>query len=184
MDVFLVSVLAASISAGTAILYACLGEILCERSGVLNLGVEGMMLMGAFWGLWGAEVTGSWVIGLLIGMVAGLLLALLHALFSVTLRADQIDSGFAMTFLAAGITGIGAWFNGRPFLTSAYGYVDLPGLEPFELATAMGFDLGVFLCVVGATMLALASLSRIARAAGGKVNIEAMDYRPPAPEAR
>jgi simple sugar transport system permease protein len=74
--------------------------------------------MGAFWGLWGAEVTGSWVIGLVIGMFAGLLLALLHALFSVTLRADQIVSGFAMTFLAAGITGF--------FYVSIYGSQGTP----------------------------------------------------------
>ena len=68
--------------------------------------------------------------------------------------------------VAAGITGIGAWFAGMPFLTSAFGYFKLPLLEEFELATAMGFDLGVFLCVVGAVMLALNSLSRIARQAG------------------
>ncbi|AGT07594.1 monovalent cation/H+ antiporter subunit A [Paracoccus aminophilus] len=68
---------------------------------------------------------------------------------------------------AAAITGIGAWFAGRPFLTSAYGYFKLPFLEKFELATAMGFDLGVYLCVVGAVMLALNSLSRIARLSAG-----------------
>jgi multicomponent K+:H+ antiporter subunit A len=77
--------------------------------------------------------------------------------------------------VAAAITGVGAWFNGRPFLTSDYGYFKLPFLEEFELATAMGFDLGVFLCVVGAVMLALNSLSRIARHAGGTVNAGPMD---------
>jgi simple sugar transport system permease protein len=102
----------------TPLLFAALGGLFSERSGVINIGLEGMMLMGAFWGLWGAEVTGSWIIGLLIGMVAGLLLALLHALFSVTLRADQIVSGFAMTFLAAGITGF--------FYVSIYGSQGTP----------------------------------------------------------
>ncbi|WP_312524772.1 monovalent cation/H+ antiporter subunit A [Paracoccus sp. (in: a-proteobacteria)] len=68
---------------------------------------------------------------------------------------------------SAAITGIGAWFAGKPFLTSSFGYVDLPLIEPFELATAMGFDLGVYLCVVGAVMLALNSLSRIARLSAG-----------------
>ncbi len=63
--------------------------------------------------------------------------------------------------LIAGLTGLGAWFAGRPFLTSVFGYVHLPPLEKFELASAMGFDLGVFLTVVGAVMLALASLSRL-----------------------
>jgi multicomponent K+:H+ antiporter subunit A len=64
--------------------------------------------------------------------------------------------------LIASITGMGAWFNDLPFLTSAFGYVHLPPLEEFELATAMLFDLGVFLAVVGAVMLALESLSRFA----------------------
>ncbi len=68
--------------------------------------------------------------------------------------------------IVAGVTGIGAWFAGMPFLTSAFGYVKLPLIEEFELATAMGFDLGVFLCVVGAVMLALNALSRIARQTG------------------
>src|SRR3546814_7985230 len=65
--------------------------------------------------------------------------------------------------IAAGITGAAAWLAGRPFLTSDYGYVKLPFLEEFELAPAMGFDLGVFLTVVGAVMVSLATLSRLAR---------------------
>ncbi|MHA6265080.1 monovalent cation/H+ antiporter subunit A [Arenibacterium sp. CAU 1754] len=64
--------------------------------------------------------------------------------------------------LIAAVTGLGAWFNDLPFLTSAFGYVHLPGLEKFELATAALFDLGVFLAVVGAVLLALESLSRYA----------------------
>jgi ABC-type uncharacterized transport system permease subunit len=113
---------AATLRYATPLLFAALGGLFSERSGVINIGLEGMMLMGAFWGLWGAEVTGSWVIGLVIGMFAGLLLALLHALFSVTLRADQIVSGFAMTFLAAGITGF--------FFVSIYGTEGTPDNIP------------------------------------------------------
>ena len=64
--------------------------------------------------------------------------------------------------LIAAATGIGAWFNGQPFLTSAFGYVHIAPLEEFEIATAALFDLGVFLAVVGAVMLALESLSRFA----------------------
>ena len=74
--------------------------------------------------------------------------------------------------LVAGITGIGAWFFGAPFLTSAFGYFRIPPFEKFELATAMGFDLGVFLCVVGAVMLSLDSFARMARRSG----IEASEY--------
>jgi general nucleoside transport system permease protein len=112
------ALLAAMLRYATPLLFAALGGLFSERSGVINIGLEGMMLMGAFWGVWGAEVTGSWVIGLLIGMVGGLLLALIHALFSVTLRADQIVSGFAMTFLGAGITGF--------FYVSIYGTQGTP----------------------------------------------------------
>jgi len=80
--------------------------------------------------------------------------------------------------LIAGLTGAGAWLAGRPFLTSAYGYVHLPPIEEFELATAMAFDLGVFLAVLGAVMLMLYSLSRIARYAGESTNLEPMDFDP------
>ena len=67
--------------------------------------------------------------------------------------------------LTATLTGMGSWLAGRPFLTSTYGYFHLPPLEEFELATAMLFDLGVFLCVLGAVMMVLDALSRLARRA-------------------
>jgi general nucleoside transport system permease protein len=89
----------------TPLLFAGLGGLVSERSGVVNIGLEGMMLMGAFFGAWGADVTGSWVGGLVIGVLSGMALALIHAVFAVLMRADQILSGFALTFIAAGITG-------------------------------------------------------------------------------
>jgi simple sugar transport system permease protein len=82
-----------------------MGGILCERSGVVNIALEGMMLSGAFWGIWGADKTGSWELGLLIAMAAGGGMALIHAYFSIHLRANQIVVGTAINFLAAGITG-------------------------------------------------------------------------------
>jgi general nucleoside transport system permease protein len=72
---------------------------------VVNIGLEGMMLMGAFWGIWGADKTGSWVWGVAIAMASGGLLALVHAFFAIHLRADQIVGGVAVNFLALGITG-------------------------------------------------------------------------------
>ena len=124
------------------------------------------LLVGVFIFLRGHNLPGG-------GFIAGLVV-------SIALVMQYMASGFAWTqarqkvyyhvliglgVLAAGITGIGAWFNGVPFLTSDYGYVKLPGLEKFELATAAGFDLGVFLGVVGSVLLALGGLSRLARRA-------------------
>ncbi|MFY9212005.1 MAG: monovalent cation/H+ antiporter subunit A [Aestuariivita sp.] len=120
------------------------------------------------------------------GFVAGLVIA-------IALLMQYMASGFAWTqerkkieyhtmiglgAVIAGLTGAGAWVLGRPFLTSAYTYVHFPPIEEFELATAMLFDLGVFLTVLGAVMLMLYSLSRIARFAGETVNIAPMDYDP------
>ena len=99
------SLLASMFVFATPLTYAAIGGMVSERSGVVNIGLEGMMLMGAFWGIYGAEKTGSWVLGVLIGMLAGGLLAVIHAYFSIHLRADQIVSGMGMNFLAVGITG-------------------------------------------------------------------------------
>ncbi len=99
------SLIAAMLVFATPLVYASLGGIFSERSGVVNIGLEGMMLMGAFWGIWGADVTGSWVTGVLIGMAAGGLMGLIHAFFSIQLRADQIIGGTAINLLALGITG-------------------------------------------------------------------------------
>ncbi|SFP42319.1 monovalent cation/H+ antiporter subunit A [Tranquillimonas alkanivorans] len=85
--------------------------------------------------------------------------------------------------LIAGLTGIGAWFAGEPFLTSAFGYFRIPPMQEFELATAMAFDLGVFLAVVGAVLLSLESFARIARKSGETVPEYAMDIDPSREEA-
>jgi multicomponent K+:H+ antiporter subunit A len=120
------------------------------------------------------------------GFIAGLVVAIALVMqymasgFAWAHMRQRIDyhAMIAIGVLTAAATGIGAWFNGLPFLTSAYGYVTIPPLSEFELATAIAFDVGVFLTVVGSVMLALASLSRIARRAGETVNIEPMDVDP------
>jgi ABC-type uncharacterized transport system permease subunit len=99
------ALLAATLRFATPLLFGALGGIMSERSGVINVGLEGMMLMGAFFGIYGADATGSWFLGMLVGLAAGGVLGFVHAVFSIALRADQVVSGVAVNFLAAGITG-------------------------------------------------------------------------------
>jgi simple sugar transport system permease protein len=96
---------AAMLRFATPLVFGALGGVVSERSGVVNIGLEGMMLAGAYFGIYGADILGGWLGGLLLGMAAGGVFALVHALFAVSLRADQIVSGFAVNFLALGITG-------------------------------------------------------------------------------
>ena len=99
---------------GTPLLFATLGEILAERSGVMNLGIEGMMLVGAMSGFATWFNTGNIWLGFLVGTLFGGLLSLLHAYITITLRADQVVSGLAVTFLGTGLSSIlGAAYVGK-----------------------------------------------------------------------
>jgi ABC-type uncharacterized transport system permease subunit len=96
---------AAMLRYATPLAFAAMGGIFCERSGVVNIGLEGMMLSGAFFGILGADKLNSWELGLVCAALSGGLFALVHAFFAIHLRADQIVGGFAINFLALGITG-------------------------------------------------------------------------------
>jgi general nucleoside transport system permease protein len=96
---------AAMLRYATPLIFAALGGMFSERSGVVNVGLEGMMLMGAFFGIMAADKLDSWVLGLLVAVASGGAAALLHAIWAVHLRVDQIISGFAINFLALGLTG-------------------------------------------------------------------------------
>jgi len=129
LEAIVLSVLAAS----TPLLIAATGELVTERSGVLNLGVEGMMIVGAACGFGGALYTGSITIGALCGMVAGTLLALIFALMTLGLAVNQVATGLALTILGIGLSGlIGAGFVGERITPAPHlripGLTDLPYL--------------------------------------------------------
>jgi multicomponent K+:H+ antiporter subunit A len=143
------------------------------------------MLVGVYIYLRGHNMPGG-------GFVAGLV-------FAIAYLMQYMASGYDWTqarqrhdhhgligwgVLVASLAGVGAWAFGLPFLTSHFEYVTLWPLEEFELATAAIFDLGVFLCVLGAVLLALASLSRLGQRAGDGVNTRAYDSEPAPEEAR
>jgi ABC-type uncharacterized transport system permease subunit len=127
------AVIASGLTFTTPLLFAALGGIISERSGVVNIALDGMMLMGCYFGIFGADICNSWVLGALIGMASGGLLALVHAYFSIHLRANQVVSGYAINFLAYGLTGylFVAHYgdNGTPGTLPQVPNVTLPGID-------------------------------------------------------
>lgn len=111
----LILILATAVTAGTPILYAALGELLAERSGVINLGVEGMMLIGAVCGFIAAvHFRNPWA-GVVASMVAGGMVASIHAFLTITLRSNQVVSGLALTIFGTGLSGyLGKDYIGVP----------------------------------------------------------------------
>jgi simple sugar transport system permease protein len=122
-DGIVVIVFAAAVAYGTPLLFAALGELLAERSGVLNLGVEGMMLVGAVMGFWAVQRIDGSSRGVLLASIgvaalAGAAMALIHAFLVVTLRANQIVSGLALTIFA-GATGLSSYLGNDLSLADA-----------------------------------------------------------------
>lgn len=101
---FLVGLLQATLRTATPLLLAALGEMLSERSGVLNIGLEGTMLIGSLFGFLVANQTGNTWLGILAGGIAGLLIALIHAVLSVTLSVNQTVAGVGINILCLGIS--------------------------------------------------------------------------------
>ncbi|MEA3308729.1 MAG: ABC transporter permease [Chloroflexota bacterium] len=131
MIALLSSVLAITLRAGTSLIYATVGEIYTERSGILNLGLEGMMLMGAVLSFATAYYTGSTWLGVLVALLIGALLASLHAFLTVTMRANQVVSGLSITLFGSGL----ASFLGQRLGPASNGYYLVgkvgPRFEPY-----------------------------------------------------
>src|SRR5262249_13273334 len=141
-EAIILSVLAAS----TPLLLAAAGELVAERAGVLNLGIEGMMIMGAACGFAGAYMTGSTFIGALCGIAAGPALAAIFAALTLGLAVNQVATGLALTILGVGLSGlIGASFVGERI--TAAPQLSIPGLTdlPFVGRILFGQDAFVYL---------------------------------------
>jgi simple sugar transport system permease protein len=139
MDFFtLVQILDTSVRLATPLLFACLAGLYSERAGIFDIGLEGKMLAAAFFSAAFAAVSGSVWIGLLAGIGASLILSMIHGLASITFRGNQLISGVAINFIAAGMTVLIAqdWFQqgGRtPSLTGAarFNEIELPFAQAF-----------------------------------------------------
>jgi ABC-type uncharacterized transport system permease subunit len=126
---------AATLRYATPLVYAAIGGLFCERSGVVNVALEGMLLTGAFFGIWGAvwahswAGSAAWVVGLGTAVLAGMGLGAVHALWAIVFKVDQIISGTAINFLALGTTGYlfieKFGDNGTPGSVSDYGIPDI-----------------------------------------------------------
>ncbi|MET3907681.1 ABC-type uncharacterized transport system permease subunit [Bradyrhizobium sp. S3.3.6] len=140
VEAIILSVLAAS----TPLLIAATGELVTERSGVLNLGVEGMMIVGAACGFGGAWLTGSILVGALFGIVAGTLMSLMFALMALGLAVNQVATGLALTILGVGLSGlIGAGFVGERITPAAH--LNIPGLTDIPLVGRVLFGEDAFI---------------------------------------
>jgi simple sugar transport system permease protein len=126
---------ASTLRYATPLVYAAIGGLYCERSGVVNVALEGMLLTGAFFGIWGAvwahgwAGSAAWVVGLATAALAGMALATIHAVWAIVFKVDQIISGTAINFLALGVTGYlfidKFGDNGTPGTVSDYGIPDV-----------------------------------------------------------
>jgi general nucleoside transport system permease protein len=139
IEAIILSVLAAS----TPLLLAAAGELVTERAGVLNLGVEGMMIVGAACGFGGAWLSGSIVIGALCGIAAGVLMSLIFAIMTLGLAVNQVATGLALTILGTGLSGlIGARFVGEKITPAPH--LAIPGLTDIPLVGRILFGEDAF----------------------------------------
>lgn len=150
MDIDLITnILYAMVRTGTPLLIVALGELICEKSGVLNLGQEGMMLMGAVVGFITTLTTGSLLLGFMLAILAGVLMSLIFGLITQELFANQVATGLALTIFGTGLSAfIGAGFVGKPI--QGLDPIFIPVLTDLPIIGRMlfGQDLMVYLSFV------------------------------------
>ncbi len=129
MDIVLIQQIAiATLKTGTPLLLIALGELVCEKSGVLNLGQEGMMLMGAMAGFAGTYFTGSLTLGILCAMVAGMMMSAIFGALTLYLNTNQVATGLALTIFGTGLSAfLGSNLVG--FTITGFKAVSIPGLS-------------------------------------------------------
>jgi general nucleoside transport system permease protein len=152
----IINILQAGVANGTVLLFATLGELFAERSGVMNLGVEGMMLMGAMSAYSVSVATGNPLLGVLAAVLAAGLLSQIHALITITLQADQVVSGLSLTFLGTGISlvlGEGLSKSGNVSLLSSF---SIPGLSQIPFLGPIFFANQSIMVYVGYLFVPLA----------------------------
>ncbi len=143
----IISTLAAMVAAGTVLLLASLGELVTEKSGITNLGVEGVILVGAVSGVIGVQATGSLWLAVVIAMAAGGLMSLIHAVLTVTFRANQIVSGLALTIFGTGLSS----FIGKPYVNvtpeASFQTIAIPGLSKIPALGTILFDQNIIVYI-------------------------------------
>jgi len=139
-ETWIITTLSRSLAYGTPLLLGTLGEIYAERSGVLNLGVEGMMIMGAYSAFTTAYITGNPWLGILVAAVVGGAFSLIHAFTSVTLKANQVVSGLSLTMLGLGLSGMfGRGWEGKP-LPATIPKITVSGLSKIPFLGPIFFE--------------------------------------------
>lgn len=150
MDILLIqNILVAALKTGTPLLLIALGELVCEKSGVLNLGQEGMMLMGAMAGFAGAFYSGNLFLGLCLAMIAGMVMSYIFGILTLSLNTNQVATGLALTIFG---TGLSSFLGGELVGSTVSGFetikIPLLGDIPFIGALLFNQDIMVYLSFV------------------------------------
>lgn len=181
MEDIIISVAQRTLIAGTPLLLGTIGEIICERSGILNLGVEGVMSVGAVTAFIVTFYTNSPWLGLYAAVFAGMAISMVHAFASITLQSNQVVSGLALTMLGLGISGlVGKPYVGKPLEIKMQTF-PIPVLSDIPFAGPIFFDQSPFLYI--AILLAVATWFTLEHTRIG-IKIRSTGENPKATEAQ